>query len=70
MAKHTLKSLRREHRKIIKVCLTILQHYEWKGYGIDSWKEALQSLEYVFKNFSWLLILQQLVFIHFRMIAW
>ena len=26
MAKHTLKILRREHRKIFKVCLAILQH--------------------------------------------
>ena len=28
MAKHTLKILRREHRKIFKVCLAIFQHYE------------------------------------------
>ena len=27
MAKHTLKDLRCEHRKIFKVCLAILQHY-------------------------------------------
>ena len=27
MAKHTLKILRCEHRKIFKVCLAILQHY-------------------------------------------
>ena len=27
MAKHTLKIVRCEHRKIFKVCLTILQHY-------------------------------------------
>ena len=31
MAKHTLKILRCEHRKIFKVCLTIFQHYEIKG---------------------------------------
>ena len=27
MAKHTLKNLWCEHRKIFKVCLSILQHY-------------------------------------------
>ena len=27
MAKHTLKILRCSHRKILKVCLAILQHY-------------------------------------------
>ena len=31
MAKHTLKILRCKHRKIIKVCLAIFQHHEWKG---------------------------------------
>ena len=31
MAKHTLKILRCEHRKIFKVCLAIFQHYEKKG---------------------------------------
>ena len=31
MAKHTLKILRCEHRKIFKVCLDILQHYSGKG---------------------------------------
>ena len=30
MAKHTLKILRCEHRKIFKVCLTIFQHYAIK----------------------------------------
>ena len=30
MAKHTLKILRCEHRKIFKVCLAIFQHYEIK----------------------------------------
>ena len=28
MAKHTLKILRCEHRKIFEVCLAIFQHYE------------------------------------------
>ena len=28
MAKHTLKILRCEHRKILKVCLAIFQDYE------------------------------------------
>ena len=32
MVKHTFKILRCSHRKIFKVCLTILQHYEKKGY--------------------------------------
>ena len=32
MAKHNLKVLRCEHRKIFKVCLAIFQHYEIKGY--------------------------------------
>ena len=32
MAKHTLKILRCEHRKIFKVCLAIFQHYAIKGY--------------------------------------
>ena len=32
MTKHTLKILGCEHRKIFKVCLTILQHYAWKGW--------------------------------------
>ena len=32
MAKHTLKILRWEHRKIFIVCLAIFQHYEIKGY--------------------------------------
>ena len=32
MAKHTLKILRCEHRKIFIVCLAIFQHYEIKGY--------------------------------------
>ena len=31
MAKHTLKILRCQHRKIFKVCLAILQHYARKG---------------------------------------
>ena len=31
MAKHTLKILRCEHRKIFQVCLAILQRYAWKG---------------------------------------
>ena len=31
MAKNTLKILRCEHRKILKVCLAILQHYALKG---------------------------------------
>ena len=31
MARHTLKILRCEHRKIFKVCLAIFQHYEIKG---------------------------------------
>ena len=31
MAKYTLKISRCSHRKIFKVCLTILQHYAWKG---------------------------------------
>ena len=30
MAKHTLKILRCEHRKIFKVCLAIFQHYAIK----------------------------------------
>ena len=30
MAKHALKTLQCEHRKILKVCLAIL-HYTWKG---------------------------------------
>ena len=30
MAKHTLKILRRKHRKIVEVCLAIFQHYEIK----------------------------------------
>ena len=34
MAKHTLKILRCEQRKIFKVCLAIFQHYEIKGYAI------------------------------------
>ena len=32
MAKHTLKILQCEHRKIFKECLAIFQHYEIKGY--------------------------------------
>ena len=35
MAKHTLKILRCEHRKIFKVCLAIFQHYAIKGYVKD-----------------------------------
>ena len=31
MVKHTLKILRCSHCKIFKLCLTILQHYAWKG---------------------------------------
>ena len=31
MAKHTLKILRCEHRKIFKVCLAIFQYYDIKG---------------------------------------
>ena len=31
MAKHTLKILRCEHRKIFKVCLAIFQRYAIKG---------------------------------------
>ena len=31
MAKHTLKTLWFEHRKILKVCLAIFQHNEIKG---------------------------------------
>ena len=31
MAKHTLNILRRENRKIFKVCLAIFKYYEWKG---------------------------------------
>ena len=30
MAKHTLKFLPCEHRKILKLCLAIVQHYEIK----------------------------------------
>ena len=30
MAKHTLKILQGKHRKIFKVCLSILQYYAWK----------------------------------------
>ena len=30
MAKHTFKILRCEHRKILKVCFAIFQHYECK----------------------------------------
>ena len=36
MAKHTLKMLGYEHRKIFKECLAILQHYAGKGYRIFS----------------------------------
>ena len=32
MAKHTLKILWCKHRKILKVCLAILQHFGWKGF--------------------------------------
>ena len=31
MAKHNLKILRCSHRKIIKACLAIFQHYAWEG---------------------------------------
>ena len=31
MAKHTLRILQGENRKILKVCLNILQQYAWKG---------------------------------------
>ena len=31
MAKHALKILRCEHRKIFKVCFAIFQHDAWKG---------------------------------------
>ena len=31
MLKNDLKILRFEHRKILKVCLAIFQHYTWKG---------------------------------------
>ena len=31
MEKHALKILWCEHRKIIKVCLVILEHYAWNG---------------------------------------
>ena len=42
MAKHTLKILRCEHRKIFKVCLAIFQHYEIKGLSnIDVTKNDL-----------------------------
>ena len=36
MAKHSLKILRCEHRKIFKVCLVIFQHYAIKGFK-TSW---------------------------------
>ena len=41
MAKQTLKILQCEHRKILKACLAILQHYAWKGFGADRQNDAI-----------------------------
>ena len=46
MVKHTLNILRCEHRKILKVCLTILQHYEIRDH--DS--------RLIFSNILWCLV--------------
>ena len=44
MAKHTLKIMRYEHRKIFKVCLAILQHYAWKvNTRSEIWRRFLKG---------------------------
>ena len=45
MTKHTLKFLRRKHRKIFKVCLAILQNYAWQV-------KLFQCLEDVLKAYK------------------
>ena len=54
MAKHTLKIVRCEHRKIFKVCLAIFQHYEIKGEKVhfsgNHWWSLCKNLNPLCKN--------------------
>ena len=44
MVKHTLKILRCEHRKILKVCLAIFQHYAIRGLSIETINNFIKIL--------------------------
>ena len=52
MAKHTLKILRCECRKIFKVCLAILQHYAWKDENMSKSLTKIWKKIYVSKNYD------------------
>ena len=50
MAKHTLKTLRREQSKIFKVSLAIYQHYAWKSSYGKKWLNVPYEGNYVEKG--------------------
>ena len=63
MAKHTLKILRCEHRKIIKVCLAILRYYTWRGSRLRFYDRGSGS-----RSFSFVLVLQKSILERFALI--